>query len=71
MGKNGKAGVGEVGRADLTRQPEAFVSIQGVRGWGRVEQGFLAELGQDSICCELVIQNREVQGGWYRDLALP
>ena len=53
MGENGKAGTGEVGgagevgRADLARQQEAFVSIQGVRRWGRVEQGFQAELGHD------------------------
>lgn len=53
MGENGKAGTGEgggggeVGRADLTRQQEDFVSIQGVRRWGRVEQGFQAELGHD------------------------
>lgn len=52
-GENGRAGAGEVGRADLTRQQEAFVSIQGAMV-GRATQGFQAELHHERTCCEQV-----------------
>ena len=64
-GENGRAGAGEVGRADLTRQQEASVSIQGAMA-GRAMQGFQAELHHDQICCEQKFLNREGQGVWDR-----